>query len=90
MKIKANDCKVYDVPDNPKWNSGPPPELGWWPASLSMNVKLLRWFDGEKWSQPVYISANQFDAEQAADIKTTIGIENIKWSDRWWLKGGSA
>jgi hypothetical protein len=29
-----------------KYNSGPPPSIGWWPTS----PHVVRWWDGENWS----------------------------------------
>lgn len=36
-----------------KWHSGPPPSIGWWPASVSRSSNVYRWWNGEYWSQDV-------------------------------------
>ncbi len=36
-----------------KWNLGPPPSIGWWPASKHRNPTVLRWWNGERWSMAV-------------------------------------
>lgn len=33
-----------------RWKKGPPPSVGWWPASTKRSVEVLRWWDGEQWS----------------------------------------
>jgi hypothetical protein len=33
-----------------KWFSGPPPSVGWWPASWAKNAGILRWWNGVSWS----------------------------------------
>lgn len=33
-----------------KWNSGPPPHVGWWNASVSRDRSAWRWWDGLHWS----------------------------------------
>lgn len=91
MKIKANDDKVYDVPDNPVWHSGPPPETGWRPASLLKNIESIRWWDGLKWSVESKPHAPSFSAQLSAQIKENTRAQKIiQLADRWWLKGGSA
>ena len=37
-----------------KWHKGPPPSVGWWPASANNPPEdgWYRWFDGEVWSLP--------------------------------------
>jgi hypothetical protein len=33
-----------------KWHKGPPPSIGWWPASHHEDDSILRWWNGEYWS----------------------------------------
>jgi hypothetical protein len=35
-----------------KWHRGPPPSIGWWPASVRKNVGIFRWWNGRIWSSP--------------------------------------
>ena len=46
-----------------KWHKSPPPEIGWWPASIKMNKQALRWWNGKYWSINAYIN---YTAEEAA------------------------
>jgi len=67
------------------WHSGPPPEIGWWPASLFEDQSTIRWWDGARWSQ----SANPaYTAELAAEMAKfeCRWPEEVKWTKRWWLK----
>jgi hypothetical protein len=53
-KIKPKDMKGFPMPtsDTPIWHDGPPPSIGWWPASSAKNPEYLRWWNGSCWSQP--------------------------------------
>jgi len=35
------------------WHSGPPPSVGWWPASTMENESVIRWWNGTYWSFPL-------------------------------------
>ena len=37
-----------------KWHKGPPPSIGWWPASVNRASSSLRWWDGAGWSHAVF------------------------------------
>jgi hypothetical protein len=37
---------------NPIWHRGPPPSIGWWPASYNKTRGVYRWWDGYNWSSP--------------------------------------
>ena len=45
------------VPDG-VWHSGPPPSIGWWPASVGEDFDCLRWWNGKQWSMAVYAGAS--------------------------------
>ena len=64
-----------------EWHSGPPPSLGWWPASIFRDSKAIRWWDGKCWSLPCYqgesLKTIASDAEQKCP--KLIGIE---WKNR--------
>ena len=47
-----------------KWHKGPPPSVGWWPASFCGGLDSYRWWNGKKWSVPVSSSET---AEIAGD-----------------------
>jgi len=62
------------------WHKGPPPSIGWWPASTRRDPYALRWWNGEWWSIP---ARPHMTAEQAAVIaerKTWQG--DIEWTER--------
>ena len=87
MKTKANDGKVYKIPDDPVWRNGPPPEEGWWPASSGGEPRCLRWYTkaNDQWSRPAYPNNTAVEAGIIANIPTA-WQEEIKWANRWWLK----
>lgn len=64
-----------------KWFSGPPPSCGWWQASWGDNPKILRWWDGERWSDPARMT---FDAVEAAERASTFSdfSAHIRWKHR--------
>lgn len=68
--------------NQPKWNYGPPPSVGWWPASDCRNPLALRYWDGEVWS---FSALHSFDAVMAASMARTKSTNpQIRWSARWW------
>ena len=88
MKITANDGKTYTLPTNPVWHNGPPPDIGWWPASSFRSIFLLRYWDGHNWSVVVSADKGQNVAANAARKIEVYNQRQIEWADRWWLKGG--
>jgi len=85
--IIANDGKQYSLPSKPHWRSGFPSAPGWYPASLVQNIKLLRFFNGAKWS----IGIGPFDTEiTAADIGIVMRKDDIEWTDPWWTPEAQA
>jgi hypothetical protein len=68
-----------------KWRKGPPPSIGWWPASVCKDPSCVRWWNGGCWSivawadTPVKVAARS--ARKPASFQ-----EEIKWTDRpaWW------
>jgi hypothetical protein len=62
------------------WYKGPPPSIGWWPASRRRNPDLLRWWNGRKWSQPVHIRMTAEEAAESAYVETF--LDDIEWTDR--------
>lgn len=68
-----------------KWRKGPPPSIGWWPASYGRNADVLRWWDGSWWSIDAHPS---YTAKKAAHFARNVAIlqEGIEWTDRpeWW------
>lgn len=50
---------------NTKWNKGPPPSLGWWPASSVRDPDMHRWWNGSDWSVAV---ARRRTPEEASSL----------------------
>ena len=84
ISIKANDGKTYLVPVNPEWKSGPPPAIGWWPASRFKDIKGLRWWSGEWWSYSARPEFSASEARLAAKYLTHRHGTEIQWCARWW------
>ena len=63
----------------PKWHSGPPPSIGWWPASYSRNTNVIRWWNGKWWSV-CHVKSSAIVIEKS-DFQN-----EIKWTERpdWW------
>lgn len=64
-----------------RWHKGPPPSVGWWPASQFRTTGLYRWWDGVCWSK----CAGKRDSEQTAARLASIPARDssrIEWHDR--------
>jgi hypothetical protein len=69
------------------WYSGPPPEIGWWPASYSRNISIIRYWDGKIWSKPVGMRLDKYDAGYLATQKQDPEwLAKTVWTHRWWEK----
>ena len=71
---------------NVVWNTGAPPSIGWWPASLSRNLTTIRWWDGKTWSTDVYrMDGPVKGAKYAAIPDRNPGL--VEWRNRpkTWL-----
>jgi hypothetical protein len=64
-----------------KWHKGPPPSIGWWPASNARNLQCLRWWNGKYWSEPAFVGQSTQSAESAATLKAT-NQQPIEWTNR--------
>lgn len=67
-----------------KWHKGPPPSIGWWPAGITKQIDLLRWWNGEYWSVPVWCRSDERDAGRSAAYYADSGQDKIRWTERWW------
>lgn len=69
---------------NNKWHKGPPPSLGWWPASINECFGIYRWWNGMYWSWAATSQASSIDAGKIALFKEVIsdigGV--VKWKHR--------
>ena len=62
------------------WHSGPPPSLGWWPASANKDPDVLRWRSATSWSRCV---TKHTPLARAAYLATQPAYaENIRWTER--------
>lgn len=76
-----------------EWRSGPPPEIGWWPADNYIcpdtgkpdKTELLRYYDGQWWSFSVGHSECSWYAGKVA-MHQAMHQDDMLWTDRWWLK----
>ena len=67
------------------WHKGPPPSIGWWPASNYRNPDILRWWNGEWWSCGCVANYSAQTAASSAAQKSRFQ-DDIEWADRpaWW------
>lgn len=64
-----------------KWNSGPPPSIGWWPASIRRDPNYLRWWDGLAWSCAAPINATA-DRVVLSASRPEFEFVKIEWRER--------
>ena len=69
-----------------KWHKGPPPEIGWWPASKRKDDQAIRWWNGEFWSISLTPDRSAEYAGTIATIGSIVATSDILWTERWWLK----
>ncbi len=65
----------------PKWHSGPPPSVGWWPASVNRVPGMYRWWDGAGWSVACVQGASSDTVFVLSRIRAT-KRPMIEWTDR--------
>lgn len=66
----------------PVWFSGPPPCVGWWPASRGRNKHIYRWWNGKRWSVPVHSTKSaKLAAGRAGSAAQGMG-KQIEWTHR--------
>jgi hypothetical protein len=63
------------------WHKGPPPSVGWWPASYWEDKNVLRWWNGKYWSRPAEAWFELHQVAATADIKDA-SQDSIEWTDR--------
>lgn len=61
-----------------RWYSGRPAQPGWYNASLGRDPCVLRWWDGQQWSQPAWPYSTAA-AVAAAASRPEAEQEFIKW-----------
>ena len=68
--------------NNAVWHKGPPPSIGWWPASRTGTRGFYRWWDGKQWSAPVSRHASAADAGAYARHVAAVSQSSISWLPR--------
>jgi hypothetical protein len=63
------------------WRKGPPPSIGWWPASERRNTDAHRWWNGKVWSEVAFPEDSAKDAAKSAKQKAS-HQNDIEWTDR--------
>jgi hypothetical protein len=63
------------------WHKGPPPSIGWWPASRHRKPDVLRWWDGSRWSYPANRHMTAEKAAISAEMPSSFSY-SIEWADR--------
>ena len=66
-----------------QWFSGPPPSIGWWPASRYSDLSFneIRWWSGYAWSYDCYAVYSAKSAGEWAELKAP-DQEQILWTHR--------
>jgi hypothetical protein len=68
-----------------QWHKGPPPSIGWWPASFLMDADVIRWWNGEVWS--IHARAGFSPEKVLVAANTPCGDStDLHWTERpeWW------
>jgi hypothetical protein len=76
-------------PDNRacKWRDSAkalPPVPGWHPASIFRNARMLRYFDGKRWSPAVHSSSTVKEVERIMKGHPATNVGRVFWTDPWW------
>lgn len=66
-----------------KWHKGPPPSIGWWPASAMRDSTAYRWWDGTTWSLPARSWHDIETVERLSNYAVVLrASKQIEWTDR--------
>jgi hypothetical protein len=63
------------------WHKGPPPSIGWWPASIFHDPQRLRWWNGRLWSIAAHSRMSVGEAAIRAH-KIDRWQSHIEWTER--------
>jgi hypothetical protein len=67
------------------WRAGPPPRIGWWPASKINDPTSLRWWNGKYWSESAHHTCPSPRAAQLAGRRDiSVAKLPIRWTAPWW------
>jgi hypothetical protein len=69
-----------------KWRKGPPPSIGWWPASAVKFPEAIRWWNGKWWSIASFQNTPLEQVKKRAREMERLGQDRIEWTNRpaWW------
>jgi hypothetical protein len=66
-----------------KWHKGPPPSVGWWPASAYGYDQFVRWWNGSFWSEGAWTHEDKHEAKRCASRPAMSDEQRlIKWQHR--------
>lgn len=95
MKLRLSDiadhvnffaaARLGDLIDG-VWHEGPPPTLGWWPVETDKPEPIYRFWDGDCWSDFIYLSSPSDVAELQKRYKHKVNGVNIPVRWRQWTK----
>lgn len=68
------------------WRKGPPPSIGWWPASVVKSPDVFRWWNGKCWSIASFRNTPLEQVRKRAQHADKAAQHLIRWTDRpaWW------
>lgn len=82
----VNACIADGIDFNAIWKLGPPPSIGWWPASTFLEESVLRFWNGKCWSWPVDETCSLIEVATMAERPSN--HPHIFWAQRpWWWNG---
>jgi hypothetical protein len=64
------------------WHKGPPPSIGWWPASSCRDPQYFRWWNGKNWSIACTKNDSTADAAMNATYPARVLADYIEWTER--------
>lgn len=84
-KTRRRLLAADDIPET-QWRTGAPPASGWYIASVTGRIDLLRWWDGRSWSHFVGVHCNSAEhAARNAEAPWTTGTLPIRWLPQEWI-----
>jgi hypothetical protein len=63
------------------WKKGPPPSIGWWPASYYRSHHDIRWWNGRYWSKPLSWVCTAEEAAEGAMLPAVYSFD-VEWTQR--------
>ena len=82
IRCRACAAVLEAVMSRAVWHKGPPPSVGWWPASTSRSDGIFRWWNGVFWSRPVSQRYSKTEAAYTAGLKSQAQNFETEWKHR--------